>query len=366
MSELIVKMQKVDNIRKHENADNLEIIEIGGWQVCEKKNIYKIGDNVVFIPPDSVLPKSLHEFLGVTNYCGHMPSTSAAAAAEMMRVKAVRLRGEPSYGLLMSCDQFLEHTCIDLDSDWEGVDLKDNLGIIKYEPPESCMGDGERPHTFFSIYTDIEHYGNYRDVLTPGEFIYCFEKTNGRNIRFGLIKDMDEWTFMCGTHRVRRKQFNNEGVQSDVWKLLSADIVDMLQDIRDIYKPKSSVIVYAEEYGPVQDMKYGSPDKSKVVVFDIKVDDDYVDWNFVYSYCKKYNVPTVPLVYYGEYSHNVVMEFTSGSTLLCSKEEAGKFSGREGIVIRPRCERRDPKLGRVILKSVSADYLARKNATDNA
>jgi hypothetical protein len=47
---------------------------------------------------------------------------------------------------------------------------------------------------------------------------------------------------------------------------------------------------------------------------------------------------------------------------------AGKFGGREGCVVTPVVERYDPDLGgggRVILKSISADYLARKGGTDD-
>ena len=42
--------------------------------------------------------------------------------------------------------------------------------------------------------------------------------------------------------------------------------------------------------------------------------------------------------------------------------------GREGCVVTPVVERYDPGLGgsgRVILKSISADYLARKGGTDD-
>ncbi|MYG14266.1 MAG: RNA ligase (ATP), partial [Gammaproteobacteria bacterium] len=37
---------------------------------------------------------------------------------------------------------------------------------------------------------------------------------------------------------------------------------------------------------------------------------------------------------------------------------------REGVVVRPVAERESPGLGRVILKSVSGDYLTRKGGTE--
>jgi hypothetical protein len=52
----------------------------------------------------------------------------------------------------------------------------------------------------------------------------------------------------------------------------------------------------------------------------------------------------------------------------CPPDQAGRFGGREGCVVAPVVERYDPALGgsgRVILKSISADYLARKGGTDD-
>jgi hypothetical protein len=62
-----------------------------------------------------------------------------------------------------------------------------------------------------------------------------------------------------------------------------------------------------------------------------------------------------------------VEEHTYGPTTLCPPESAGRFSGREGCVVTPVRERYSPELGgsgRVILKSISADYLARKGGTE--
>jgi hypothetical protein len=58
--------------------------------------------------------------------------------------------------------------------------------------------------------------------------------------------------------------------------------------------------------------------------------------------------------------------YTSGPTTICKPEDAGKFKGREGLVISPVKEVYFcPNIrGRKILKSVSVDYLTRKNGTE--
>jgi hypothetical protein len=75
---------------------------------------------------------------------------------------------------------------------------------------------------------------------------------------------------------------------------------------------------------------------------------------------KMYILP--PVLYRGGFSQSVMNEYTDGNTTL--SENPGKFKGREGIVITPTTERRC-EIGRVIFKSISVDYLSRKNPKDN-
>jgi hypothetical protein len=50
---------------------------------------------------------------------------------------------------------------------------------------------------------------------------------------------------------------------------------------------------------------------------------------------------------------------------LSQPEQLGKFKGREGVVVTPVKEQFSPVLGdRLILKSVSVDYLNRKGAKE--
>jgi RNA ligase (TIGR02306 family) len=91
MSEHEAKVIKVSEIRKHENADSLEIAQIGGWTCCVRIGDFKVGDLAVFIEPDTLVPVDQSEF-----------SFLAADAKEgKVRIKAKRLRGVPSFGLLI-------------------------------------------------------------------------------------------------------------------------------------------------------------------------------------------------------------------------------------------------------------------------
>lgn len=63
-------------------------------------------------------------------------------------------------------------------------------------------------------------------------------------------------------------------------------------------------------------------------------------------------IATVPQLYRGPYSGDVVREHIDGRSTLADHV-------REGIVIKPTTEMWNPEIGRVILKAVSPAYLER-------
>lgn len=75
--------------------------------------------------------------------------------------------------------------------------------------------------------------------------------------------------------------------------------------------------------------------------------------------CETMGVPMVPVLYEGPYSKEVVLQHTDGNTTLTDKKHI-----REGVVVKSINESRNKHFGRKIAKSVSNDYLLRKNATE--
>jgi RNA ligase (TIGR02306 family) len=377
MSKMIVKLQRITEIKEHPNADKLEIACIGAWETCVKKDVFTQGDLVVFIPPDAILPKALHEMLGITNYLGDMPKSSEEAEQGKKRVRATRLRGVRSFGTLMTTDDILEYIGIKtgIPATWEdnGKDLQEGsdwaevLDITKYTPPEKVYaGDQEPNHAMFHKYTDIERYQNYPDVIPVGEKVVITEKIHGTNCRVGVVMTDEGLTWMGGSHTVRRKRLDTKGNVSLYWKPLEqAHLREMIEDMQDD-QSAVAVLVFGEIYGPgIQDMQYNG--KVGFRVFDISVNGEYLDWSDVVYTCGIYGVETVPELYVGPFTPDVLMDVTDGQTTVC-EEVVSKFKGREGCVVKPTTERQDFDLpsGRVILKSISADYLGRKGATDNA
>jgi RNA ligase (TIGR02306 family) len=357
MSTLMVEVCEVRQVLPHTNADALELLEIKGWQTVAKKGSYKQGDKVIFFPPDALFTKELATKLGVAPYLG-----SVRYDENRLKVKAIRLRGEPSYGLVESAANLgLDHLDV-------GVDVKEVLDITKWEPPlVSQQGNAANDIPNFHKYTDIENINNYPDILNGADYVIITEKIHGQNLRYGKVKVPGEdgtpvYEYMAGSHNVRRKE--SEGCR--YWSLHKqgekyTNLVDFLVSEFD-----SDVVLFGEWIGEnSQDMTYGIIGRNEVHLFDISVGGKYLDHTAFVKYCNDFDVKTVNILYEGYYCFDKVKELTDGPTTLCDPDKAGKFKGREGVVIKPVEEMHNKKIGRVILKSISCDFLNRKNPTDS-
>lgn len=121
--------------------------------------------------------------------------------------------------------------------------------------------------------------------------------------------------------------------------------------IETFCKANPGVFLFAEIFGWVQDLKYGTnPGELMVRTFD--VDDGVSFWDadrFMDTFTAEQRVP---VIYRGPYSTEAVLAHMNGQSTLAKHV-------REGIVIRPIKERFDYRLGRACLKAVSPEYLER-------
>ena len=70
-------------------------------------------------------------------------------------------------------------------------------------------------------------------------------------------------------------------------------------------------------------------------------------------------VATAPVVYRGPFTLEAIKAVSGGPTKL------GSDHIREGVVVRARSERSDPKVGRAVLKYISDEYLLAKGISDS-
>lgn len=363
MSTFEVKVIKIDAIEAIANADAIELAVIGDYRSVVRKDQYKAGDLAVYIPEAAVLPEWLIKELGLE---GRLAGTNKN------RVKAVKLRGCLSQGLLYPVvDNVLE-----LEDDDVRVKLNANvtqaLGIKKYEPviPASMSGEVYNAGLEHTIKYDIENIKKFPNVLVDGEEVVFSEKIHGTFCGVGILPHTH--THLSLRFVVFSKGLGAQGLcfklndrnENNVYvrAMKQNGIFEKL--LSYLGKQADPVFLLGEVYGPgVQDLVYG--DKLNFRVFDAvaKVNSQLVYWNVdtMQAICKNMNIETVPFLYRGPYSKELMMQYTSGKETVSGNE----LHMREGIVIKPVQERREPELGRVILKSVSEQYLLRKgNVTE--
>lgn len=368
MSQVFVEIVEIQSVEKHPNADTLDIIRVKGFTTCYRTGAFKPGDHAVYFPTDILLDGTTAEKLGVARFLKSCMFDEGQPSTRC-RVGACRLKGVPSFGFVVP----LSEAC-DIafgPGSRQTYSIGDNVshwfGAKKYEPVLRLdQGDREPEVAAFHRYTDIERYQNFPDVLLAGESVRITEKIHGTNSRVGCIGANGDFEYMAGSNRARRKQVDLNGNPSFYWKPLEdSRVLNLLNYLCDA---KHNVLVFGELFGPgIQDLDYGVTRAGGYRVFDISVDGTYLDWGDLEAACNKFEIPLVPLLYAGPWSADLVEQFTYGPTTVCDASQIkAKFKDREGIVITPLKERYTAILGgRVILKSVSADFNDRKGAQDN-
>jgi len=360
MSSLIVEVCKIESIEKHPNADRLSIVKIKDWHCIVGLDQYKVNDLVIFVPPDCIIPDDIIDKYNL-EYLKHNGRTST-----------VKLRGYISQGLVLDLPE----------GKWKvGDNAVDKLGITKYEPPVSNYSvrgasqvSKKRINPNFHKYTNIEDINNFNNIFSEEDEIVITEKIHGANFRAGLleidIRDntpffdkismlfrkyilRQKYEFVYGSHNVQitnhsnRKSFYGE----DVWGAIAKKY-----NMKDILIP--DMIIYGEVFGEgIQDLTYGVKGHD-LIIFDVKYQDKYWDWEQVKSFCNVSNLKYVPELYVGNYSDNIVKECTGGKSIIAPDQI------REGCVTKTLLEENHPRIGRKILKSRSVEYLTRKDGTE--
>lgn len=350
MSELIAKVTRVLDLQPHSNADKLEIVKICGWQIISGKGNYSVGDLVIHIQPETLIPISLAEKWGVAQYL-----TFTKADPAFGRVRAVNLRGLTSHGFLVENELNAE----------EGSNVAETLGLKKWDPPPVGQGQVERPNHLFHRYTDIQNLRNYPDKLNFNIPLVLTEKLHGSCSRVGWVFENGSLQKCIGTHYTQRK-IDEAGFYELPFTRYEKELNSLLEWLQASNTEIKSLIIFGEIYGAgVQDLHYDAKFSKGYKVFDIALNGEYINWYSVEQLCEKFGLPTVPVVAYGMFTYDEILEYAKGQTLL------GKHNIREGVVVRPWHEELqwgngtlDPFPKRMIFKVINDDYLTRKGGTE--
>ncbi|KOX13555.1 RNA ligase (ATP) [Nocardiopsis sp. NRRL B-16309] len=357
MSTLRVTAERL-TVHPHPDADALELAQVGLYRAVVAKGAYRTGDWAVYIPENAVLPDDLIEELGLTG---------RLAGSKRNRVRAIRLRGELSQGLvcrpgrLAGVDLAAAHGA--------GTDFAADLGVTKWVPeiPLHMSGDIV-PAPDLLPWIDVENVKRYPDVFEPGEPVVATEKIHGTACLFTFVSETGE-EFVSSKGFASRGHGLARAEDNLYWRAVTAHgVPKAAREIAERYGA-ARVGVFGEVFGAgVQDLAYGESGRSErpgYAVFDVAMELSgqrvWVDAAELHELLESVGLPAVPRLFEGPYDADALLAAAGG---------AETWSGRsahlrEGLVVRPARERRSEVLdGRAIVKVVSDDYLTRRGGTE--
>lgn len=391
MSTFSCPVVRIEAVVDHPNADKLSLVYLEGLKfLCISGKLedgsprYKVGDWVVYIPSDSVLPEWLLREMDFWDEAAAKGKLSGSAGD---RVKPMRLRGVFSDGVLLSAERLCKH-CHSVSGDaltyWPGMDAAAHLGITKYEPPIPAAMAGEVANmSDHLIKYDFERWERVPDMFELGEMVTATEKLHGTNMCITWVPDLihEEMFGVMGNIMVSSKGLGAQGL---AFKFNSANLGNLyVRTLRDLlanyFEQKLESLVatltdsmqltittalpvriWGEVYGAgVQDLHYGTT-KPEFAVFDIKIGERWLTDAELATACAHLGVAKVPLAYKGPFDPTALEAVRDGKTML------GGANIREGIVVRSENLLPHVTHGRRICKMISPDYLTRKakNATE--
>ena len=328
-------------IEPHPDANAIEVCRIGDYQSVVAKGQINTGDKVAYIPESSILPDALIEEMGLTGKLG---------GKEANRITPLRLRGVVSQGIV--------HPMPDANV---GDDVTDLLGITKWTPPIPDYMTGQVYHAEGNtIHYDVENIKKYPDILEEGEDVVMTEKIHGTQCQMGYCQGEPLITSkIYGAHG--QILYNNDENRDNIYVQIFNKHAEQLESIAETLRshhdgPQDTFYLIGELYGKgIQDLGYDSNEKM-FRVFDVYLGTPRRGRFLNFDEMKELlhnRFDTVPLVYRGPYSKEILLEHTQGISLIADHQ-------REGIVVKPVIEREAMRPGRIILKSVSDRHLLRK------
>lgn len=343
MSKHEVLVTRIEKVLPHPNADKLEIIPIPGsmWQCVSQKGTFAPGDLAIYIEPDYIVPTDRDCFAWL----------ASEGDGGKYRLRAKRLRGALSYGLLLpATGTYGKDDGSDATEAYEGLDVMDALGITRYVIPEKHSSDqqagvdnlqGEWP---VAPIWHLENIQKFPAALIPNETVIVTEKVDGTSARY-MHKD---GVFYVGT----RTRWLSPDFKDNYWQ------VAVTPAIRTWCADNEGTILYGEIIGAIKSipLKYGMERGVEFRAFNAYAPGDR--WNAIDGLLTA-GVKTVPLLYVGPWLPELILKLAEDDTRIAS---APKGHMMEGLVIMPEEDRRDPELGKVILKFVSERYWVTKPA----
>lgn len=327
MERKLVSIQRIDRIDPIPDADRIAKARVMGWDVVVNKTDFCEGDLCVFFEIDCLLPSSAPwaEFLRPRGF----------------RVKTMRLRGVLSQGLA------LPTSILEGDVPAIGTDVRERLGVVKFEPIVPVGSDVAGPFPEGIPKTDEIRLQSALGVLHEM-----------RGVPFAITTKLDgtSTTFYVDADGVLSACSRN-------WTLARGDSAQWR--IAERHRLAEVILrqmaVQGELCGPgIQKNRLGLPAVEWHVfdAYDARAQ-RYLDHRELAAFCAERSLKTVPCEAIVEGQDAAAFDHSLAHWLT---RTAGPYEGtknrKEGIVVRPLVTRRSETLGaRLSFKVIDNDFL---------
>lgn len=353
----LASIQKVLDIQPVLNSDKLSVATVLGWKIVVGRDEYKVGDLVVYVEIDSILP-DWPEF--------------AEIRKRSARIKTIKLRGQISQGICFPLsilngrkydNDTRENPTYDLH---EGSDVTELLKIIKWEPElPACLlgGDIAGPFPSFIPKTDETRIQSVPGILErhKGKLFYGTEKLDGSSC---TLYHNEGHIGICGRNYEFKETTENAYKQAAI----STRAIEFLEFAK---KEGVNIALQGELLGPGVNgsRKYGltAPTIKFFNAYQIsegrhaRLDEVQSLLMLVY---KRLGVtlPWVRFVYEHITLNHTVDQLVELSKIPCSYSTKDRPLKAEGIVWRPYEECHDEELGRLSFKVINPEYLLKEDS----
>ena len=313
----LAKIEKIIDVYPHPDADRLDLAKILNFQCVIPKDMYKVGDIVVFIQPDNVLPDEPW----AVDFRKYAPN----------RIRAIKLRGSWSEGLVI--DIGLLQSIADSKNIkfnvCENEDVTEILNITHYEAP-----DGNNTGYVSSVLpydipkTDEKRYAALKKI----QYDECVDVT--------LKIDGQSWSAF---YHVEKDEFGITGrrvvYDKDTHNAYTAHIqrYDIQNKLTQYCKNNNvSLCIRGESYGTgIQSTKNNPYSKQPkgLAIFSVYIIDEnrYAfkgDKHYFIDVCRELDLPTVPII---EKDVQLTSELINKYAVELTKIDGVPF---EGVVVK--------------------------------
>jgi len=336
----LASIQRIVDLQPIPDADKIESATVLGWKCVVRKGEFRVGDLVVYIEPDSMLPFN--------------PWTGELIPDKPLRLKTVRMKKQISQGLVLGLGlpQLAAVKLLQVGTDVTGV-----LGITKYEPPPlpavmAGLARGDFPS--FLVKTDETRLQACPSVLQrwPNIQFTVTEKIDGMSTTYYSTMALDGQP-MRGACSRNRDLIPGDAVQ---WKVAAErQIHEALEQYGQAHG--THYAVQGELAGPnIQSNKLGL---SSVQFFAFNLFDidrhRFLTNEELASWCQTWNIGMVPIIEpsitLAGHTVDSLVEFVTRKSLLNPQVWI------EGGVFRPHVETVDCDLGRLSFKVINPEFL---------